>query len=185
MRSIFAALLLASATTLFAGCATETQPDEATTDQTEDELTTNQIVGTWEAVSGPIYRIEFTNEKTSTLGGWAGRAMHATVDNGVRCITTPCPSSDEVSAVYRISFGTRITFEPYDRPGLTLAKYTGEYKIALSKDTLKLTKTDGTVVSTLRKAKGVKCGTAICGAGLTCCNPLQGICVKPGMMCTQ
>ncbi|KAK3900508.1 hypothetical protein C8A05DRAFT_35849 [Staphylotrichum tortipilum] len=32
---------------------------------------------------------------------------------------------------------------------------------------------------------GVKCGNTVCEAGLTCCNPSCGMCVKPGMMCTQ
>jgi hypothetical protein len=34
-------------------------------------------------------------------------------------------------------------------------------------------------------AAGVPCGEATCGAGLTCCNPLLGICTKPGMVCIQ
>jgi Kazal-type serine protease inhibitor-like protein len=29
------------------------------------------------------------------------------------------------------------------------------------------------------------CGDAQCGAGLVCCNPLMGICTKPGMVCIQ
>lgn len=31
----------------------------------------------------------------------------------------------------------------------------------------------------------VKCGNATCGAGLVCCNPLQGICTRPGEFCIQ
>ncbi len=31
----------------------------------------------------------------------------------------------------------------------------------------------------------IKCGATVCEAGLTCCNPSCGVCVKPGMMCTQ
>ncbi|KAL2174226.1 uncharacterized protein P884DRAFT_332298 [Thermothelomyces heterothallicus CBS 202.75] len=34
-------------------------------------------------------------------------------------------------------------------------------------------------------AAGQKCGDTICQAGLTCCNPSCGICVKPGMKCTM
>ncbi len=30
-----------------------------------------------------------------------------------------------------------------------------------------------------------KCGSTYCDAGLTCCNASCGMCVKPGMMCTQ
>jgi hypothetical protein len=32
---------------------------------------------------------------------------------------------------------------------------------------------------------GVRCGSATCGAGLVCCNPLRGICTAPGMFCIQ
>ena len=32
---------------------------------------------------------------------------------------------------------------------------------------------------------GGQCGTTVCAAGLTCCNPSCGVCVKPGVMCTQ
>lgn len=32
---------------------------------------------------------------------------------------------------------------------------------------------------------GEPCGTNTCGAGETCCNPLAGICTKPGFFCTM
>lgn len=30
-----------------------------------------------------------------------------------------------------------------------------------------------------------ECGLAVCDAGLECCNPVAGICVAPGLVCTQ
>lgn len=33
--------------------------------------------------------------------------------------------------------------------------------------------------------KSMLCGSSVCGEGLECCNSSCGICVKPGMMCTQ
>ncbi|KAK4187945.1 hypothetical protein QBC35DRAFT_434078 [Podospora australis] len=33
--------------------------------------------------------------------------------------------------------------------------------------------------------KGEVCGNTVCAEGLTCCNASCGMCVKPGMMCTQ
>ncbi|MEZ4410210.1 MAG: hypothetical protein R3A52_27590 [Polyangiales bacterium] len=30
-----------------------------------------------------------------------------------------------------------------------------------------------------------RCGSATCAAGTTCCNPLRGLCVRPGMVCIQ
>lgn len=183
------AALLASASLLFAGCAIENAGtnDEGATESADDALATADLYGTWEAVSGPIYKIEFTETKAKTLGGWSGREFFATVDNGVRCITTPCPSSDDVGGVYRVSFGTRVTFASYDKPTATFAKYLGDYKLDLSKKTgvLTLTKTDGTVVGQLKKQVGIKCGTATCGTGQYCCNPLRSMCAKMGMMCIQ
>jgi hypothetical protein len=32
---------------------------------------------------------------------------------------------------------------------------------------------------------GEQCGDAVCGAGLVCCNPVMGICTKPGGVCIQ
>jgi len=29
------------------------------------------------------------------------------------------------------------------------------------------------------------CGEVTCGKGTICCNPLRGICTKPGMVCIQ
>lgn len=182
------AALLASASLLFAGCAIQngTDTDEGNVEQSDDALATKSLYGTWEAVSGPIYRIEFTETKTSTLGGWSGRSFNATVDNGVRCFTTPCDSSDDVGGVYRVSFGTRVTFASFDKPSATFAKYLGDYSMKLSKDgVLTLKKTDGTVVAELKKRTGTPCGTNVCGAGTYCCNPVMSICAKIGMMCIQ
>jgi hypothetical protein len=32
---------------------------------------------------------------------------------------------------------------------------------------------------------GETCGKVTCGSGTVCCNPLMGICTKPGMVCIQ
>jgi hypothetical protein len=32
---------------------------------------------------------------------------------------------------------------------------------------------------------GETCGEVTCGAGTVCCNPVMGICTKPGMVCIQ
>ncbi|MBI2390479.1 MAG: hypothetical protein HYV09_12895 [Deltaproteobacteria bacterium] len=189
MRASLLALLLASASTLFAGCAiqSEVADDEGTVSDSEDALGTTQLYGTWNAESGPIYTITFDKAYAETLGGGLkGKAFSATVDNGVRCITTPCPSTDEVGGVYKLRNGSRLTLASYDKPSLVFSQYLGDYRITLKGDLLTLKKTDGTVAGTLRKqatTAGEKCGTVTCGAGTTCCNPLMGICVKPGMMC--
>ncbi len=34
-------------------------------------------------------------------------------------------------------------------------------------------------------AAGEACGDVTCGSGTVCCNPLRGLCTKPGMLCIQ
>lgn len=186
MRTL--AALLASASLLFAGCAIQngTDTDEGDVEQSDDALATSALYGTWDATSGPIYTIEFTSNPAETLGGFLkGKSFSATVDNGVRCITTPCDSSDEVGGVYKLLKGTKLTLASYDKPTATFGKYLGDYRVSLSKDVLTLKKTDGTVAGTFKKRAGIKCGTNVCGAGTYCCNPVMSICAKIGMMCIQ
>ena len=89
--------------------------------------------------------------------------------------------------MYKVLNGTKLTLASFDKPTATFGKYLGDYRIKLSTaGVLTLTKTDGTIVAQLKKAPaGVKCGSVTCGAGLVCCNPVMGICTKPGMMCIQ
>lgn len=44
---------------------------------------------------------------------------------------------------------------------------------------------DGCVTGFDCEPKGVQCGNATCAAGDVCCNPVMGICTKPGMFCIQ
>lgn len=187
MRTL--AVLLASASLLFAGCAIQNEGGtvEGTVEQSDDALATHALYGSWEAVSGPIYSIEFTADYAETLGGFLkGKGFNATVDNGTRCITTPCPSTDVVAGVYKVRKGTKLTLASFDKPSLAFSHYLGDYSIKLAKSgLLTLTKSDGTVVAELKKRVGVPCGTAFCGEGTYCCNPVMSICAKTGMMCIQ
>jgi len=186
MRTL--AALLASASLLFAGCAIQNEgvTEEGAVESSEDALTMTALYGTWDAVSGPIYTIEFTKNYAETLGGGLkGKGFNATVDNGVRCITTPCDSTDEVAGIYKVRYGSKLTLASYDKPSLVFSKYLGDYSISLSKGVLTLKKSDGTVTGQLKKRTGVTCGTNVCGTGTYCCNPVMSICAKVGMMCIQ
>jgi hypothetical protein len=165
-----------------AGCASDasdTPADEAT-DTSSDELHTS-LTGMWTG-GGTLVRLELTRERASTLGGWRGYVFNATIDNGIRCITTPCPSTDEVSGVYRADWG-RMTLQSYDRPSLAFSKILGSYRYSRRGNTLSLHKTDGTLDETLTRAQ--RCGRSYCGEGTVCCNPLMGICTPPGGVCIQ
>ncbi len=172
------------------GCAATPAEDGeelGDTASNEEALSASNIYGSWEAETGPIHDITFTRDYAETLGGGLkGRRFEATVDNGVRCITTPCDSSDEVGGVYKLTGGSKLTLASYDRPSLVFSRYLGDYRVTLRRNKLTLSKLDGTVEGTFHRAiAGERCGTTVCGAGLVCCNPLMNICTKPGMFCIQ
>lgn len=187
-KSIILTSLVASI--FAAGCAaTDAEEAEEVAASSEEALSAANIYGAWEAETGPIYNITFTRNYAETLGGGLkGKSFEATVDNGIRCITTPCPATDSVAGVYKVTGGSKLTLASYDRPSLAFSRYLGDYRVSLAKGKLTLKKLDGTVQGTFHKAApvtGEKCGTTVCGAGLVCCNPLRNICTPPGMMCIQ
>lgn len=199
MTKTIAIALSALTLALAAGCTAEqaTDPVEQTSDDA-DALTVSQIAGRWIADTGPITTIEFTKNYAETLGGGLrGKSFNATVDNGIRCITFPCPSTDDVAGVYKVS-GSRLTLASYDRPSATFAKYLGDYRVTLVRGKLTLKKVDGTVAGTFHKAPGIGEEGGMCGgiAGFPCKAGLEckldgsypdaaGTCVKPttGVKC--
>ena len=184
MRFITFAVAVATVGFAIAGCAAETSQDETDTTANED-LTVSRLKGHWTSDSGPIYSIDFTTKPAHTLGGFvSGHQFTAQIDNGVRCITTPCPNIDTVTGVYK-SNGGKLTIASYDKPTASFGRILGEYAHALSNadGTLTVDKSDNTVHETLSRT--IPCGQNSCGAGTYCCNPLRGICAKPGVFCIQ
>ena len=189
--AVTAALSLAALSVL-GGCAADAESTDGSTDgdvsHSEDALSTKKaLLGKWDADTGIVYNLELTNDYAETLGGFLkGHRFEATVDNGVRCITTPCPSSDVLSGVYAIK-GDKITFASYDRPIASFANIAGEYRFHVTAKKLSMDRCDGSQAasSTFHRAPpAATCGKVVCGEGTTCCNPLMSKCVKPGMMCT-
>ncbi len=167
-----------------AGCAAETSQDETDGTATQD-LAVSRLKGIWVSSNGPIFSIEFTSKNAQTLGGFVhGHEFTAHIDNGVRCITTPCPNVDVVTGVYK-SNGGKLTLTSFDKPSLDFSRIIGDYTHALSNadGTLTIDKSDNTIHETL--VHGVACGDNTCTDGLYCCNPLRGICAKRGVMCIQ
>jgi hypothetical protein len=183
MRSIAA---LFAASFLFAGCAAQPADtsDDGQTESADDAIATSTLYGTWEGEGGKIYKITFEKTSSSTLGGMKGRAFTATIDTGIRCITTPCPSSTDVAGVYKLSHGTKLTLSAYDKPTKEFAAILGDYSVKVKAGNLTLTKSDGTK-ETFHPAKvtGVACGDTTCGEGQYCCDPLHSRCIKMGFMC--
>ena len=156
MRALVAFALTVASLAFSTGCAVQTDAaaEEPVVESTEDAIATSALFGVWKSSGGPIREIEFTTDPAQTLGGFLkGRSFTAAVDNGVRCVTTPCPSTDEVGGVYKVLKGTKLTLASYDKPTATFGKYLGDYRIKLVGNLLTLTKTDGTVVAQLKKSK--------------------------------
>lgn len=155
MRRSILALLLASFTAAFCGCAAPQGDVDSEGDvaQSEDALALASLYGTWNDQGGAFYTITFTKEPASTFGGLKGRRFEATIDTGIRCITTPCPSQVDVSGVYKLTHGTQLTLAAYDKPSVELAKVLGAYGVKLKANALTLTKrSDRTIVQTFDKA---------------------------------
>lgn len=173
---------LAALALVVSGCAAETSQDETSTTATED-LTVSRLKGHWTSASGPIFSIDFSTRSAQTLGGFVhGHEFTARIDNGVRCITTPCPNVSTVTGVYKSS-GGKLTLTSFDKPAQDFSRIIGEYTHALSNadGTLTVDKSDNTVHETL--VRGVPCGDNTCAIGLYCCNALRGMCARPGVMC--
>src|SRR4051812_47523856 len=157
-RSIIA-LALASLASFSVGCAVQhddptLRTDEGAVDQSEDAVTLAALYGSWEGDGGAIYSITFTKDAASTLGGFLkGRRFEATIDSGIRCITTPCASSTDVVGVYKTTSGVKLTLASYDKPSLAFSKVLGDYSMKLKGDTLTLTKSDKTIVETFHPVK--------------------------------
>jgi hypothetical protein len=185
MNALKLSALLLALSILGTGCAAETADDASAEDTTADELRVAALAGTWEG-TGDIRSIEFTHKVAQTLGGGLrGHAFNATIDADIRCVRAPCPSTTDVTGVFKTT-GAKVTLASYDRPSNAFAQILGDYtaKIDAAGTQLTLTKIDGGTVQVLKKA-GIKCGTTTCASGLYCCNPLRNMCAKPGMMCIQ
>jgi hypothetical protein len=172
--------------TLSVACAAPTAATSEEAEQaTAEALGYTSLAGSYASTDGPIYTINFTKTAAQTLGGGVkGHSFTATMDNGIRCIAAPCPSTSDVTGVYVVS-GHKLTLAAYDRPAAFFARVLGDYTITQGKDGVQIDKKDGTVSEALHRVHGEACGDVTCGDGLECCNPLMGICVKPGMVCIQ
>jgi hypothetical protein len=108
-RIFFSSLVaVALATTgAITGCAADTSNDEGVVEESEEELTKagKALIGSYKDDSGKFHGLILTNVK-------AGQANEfiADVDTGIRCITTPCPSSERITGTFTAGTKT-ITFK--------------------------------------------------------------------------
>lgn len=127
MTSIFfrtaAAVALVSSSVL-AGCAANTGAiDDDMAEETNDELSAagQELLGSYEDDSGAFRSLVLTTKKVGKRN-----AFVATVDTGIRCITTPCPSSETIEGTFTAGKKT-ITF--YSTTASSSAQHLlGKYK---------------------------------------------------------
>src|SRR5687767_11899263 len=91
-----AAVVSASALT---GCAADTTGGDASddTEETSDELSAagKKLIGSYVDDTGAFRGLVLTSEKVGQ-----GNKFFADVDTGIRCITTPCPSSERIEGTF-------------------------------------------------------------------------------------
>jgi hypothetical protein len=88
---------IALSTAAITGCAADTSNDEEVVEESEDELTKagKALIGSYKDDSGKFQGLILTNVKK----GQANEFI-ADVDTGIRCITTPCPSSERITGTF-------------------------------------------------------------------------------------
>lgn len=261
--ALWAGLAIAS----LSGCLGTTQADvEGGEDLSVEELSSagRRLVGAWTGQSGPFSGLVFTETRE-------GRGNHffMDVDNGVRCVRAPCPSTSRVEGYFTAGAIT-VTLTAVPAVASPRPEYLGRFYYTLQGDTLTLSKSGRVVARLARQTSycadaddcaeqrlvaprclgawtcassacayrcarptcanvrcaagtfcqetdegprcitncatvrcasgttcvadaqgahcepnGTPCGTATCAEGLVCCNPLRGLCVRPGMFCIQ
>jgi hypothetical protein len=171
MRTLFSLSLLAAAaaaTFAVSGCAMQNADpaDEAEVAESEQALALASLYGKWEGESGTIYSIDFSKDAAETLGGFLkGRSFTASIDTGIRCFTTPCPSQADVGGVWKLSNGTKLTLASYDKPTAAFGKILGDYSVKITNAKLVLTKKDGTLVESFHRPKACAPNTKLCMRG--------------------
>ena len=129
-----AAACLASTFALLPGCAVDAPADEAEMEEagtTEDELSANakKLVGAFHGQSSvrpPTFQGLVFNADGTFFGD---------LDTGIRCITTPCPSSEHLEGRYT---ATKNYLRLTPKSGSTSGFY-GRYRYTFVSDILTLT----------------------------------------------
>jgi hypothetical protein len=131
------AVLVASAFAGLPGCAVDSSPDAADTEEaaaSQDELTSNaqRLVGSFQGGSSahpPTFQsLAFAKDGT----------FSADLDTGIRCITAPCPSAEHLQGRYT---ATKTSLHLYVKAGAPASAFYGRYHYTLIGTKLSLTST--------------------------------------------
>jgi len=90
-----------------AGCAADTSNEEDVVGETDEELTKagKALIGSYKDDTGAFRGLILTSVKQGQANEFV-----ADVDTGIRCITTPCPSSERITGTFTAGTKT-ITFK--------------------------------------------------------------------------
>lgn len=141
LRSV--AVLGVVASVFAVGCASEIADNAS--DETESDLTAagQAMMGAYEGQGGPFQHLVLT-----AVSNGSANQFFAEVDTGVRCFTTPCPSSARIDGTFTATKRT-ITLKSSSAPDL--AKHLlGKYSYTLEGGKLTLTR-KGVDTSTLER----------------------------------
>ncbi len=142
----YLAMSLVAASVCGVGCYGSADPELTTPDETTEEAAASRawerFVGAWVGDSGPFHGLVFT--ETTERGG---RHYFADVDNGIRCVRAPCPSTSRAEGRYTATTRT-LTLSPTDT---SVAATTGAFQYTVSSTSLVLSR-NGRVVARLHKA---------------------------------
>lgn len=139
LSNVFFALgttLFVSASAL-TGCASDTGPADEDTEESSDELTAagKALIGSYQDDTGAFRGLVLTTQKVGQ-----GNKFFADVDTGVRCITTPCPSSERIEGTFTAGPKT-ITFK--SATATNFSKHLlGQYKYLVQGDKFSLSRKD-------------------------------------------
>jgi hypothetical protein len=140
MKAIRFGVVAIFASASIMGCAAESAPVDGDLSEqvgeSESAIVRAPLLGKWEGEGGTIQKLELTSKRASSIGGGiVGNRFNATIDTGIRCITTPCPSQMEVSGIYTTT-ATKITLTAFDKPAREFAAILGTYKYTVTTDAL-------------------------------------------------
>jgi len=103
-------------------------PDAAATDDEADALSSWQkVVGAFEGQGGSIGAVVFTNDPESH-----GHHFFADVDNGIRCIKAPCPSTSRVEGWFTANTKNLTLHVTKTTGPATATDYSGKYAWSFS-----------------------------------------------------
>ncbi len=186
LRHTFFALATASlfATVALTGCAAdtgETADADEEVEETADELTAagKKLIGTYEDDSGAFKTIVLTAIQVGNANRFS-----ADVDTGIRCITTPCPSSEHIEGTFTAGPKT-ITFRS-TTASANSKHLLGQYKYLVQGDKFSIFR-KGFAQSLAKKPVDACVGLdqSACMAN-SACSPKWGpsACTADGLICT-